>query len=453
MGSLVPGLELVIPVDADGPLLDPDVAPDVRVHVPYAVRPEAVETAVGPWMDKRNSVSIALEPLPADAFTPRQRSVDLALRAVHAWTLEPREILLEHALVDGPDGVQTDLTAAVWRTLADQLGGRRFAGAVDLGDDVHGWLFEGDNDLLDRPDTSLVVWTDHHPLGDARRVSLVLGSARMDASDVFGNASPVPFEDGAHQLVFDHSPVFVEGVDPKLIHFRHAMRIEPADLPTAHRGHEAHIVVANPWPSDIMVRLRIGESSMRVTPDDGELVIPSGEEARLPIQLIVPVGTARGTHWIEASVELRAEHRYRLNARLPITLDWPGIHSSVSWQLGPRRSGRADAARDLLVIQQVTNLTDETLNLDVALRAPGVPHMRRMIASLGPGMTASRAFQIPGGKQRLSNRRVWVTLSDRYGPNQITEVLRIPPLIRTDDGGPREDAEDAQPLVQEPTGR
>jgi hypothetical protein len=76
-----------------------------------------------------------------------------------------------------------------------------------------------------------------------------------------------------------------------------------------------------------------------------------------------------------------------------------------------------------------------------------------MIASLAPGMTASRAFQIPGGELRLSNRRVWVTLSDRYGPNQITEVLRIPPLIMTDDGGPREDSEDAPPLVQEPGGR
>lgn len=436
MAALVPGVELVVPVDADGPLLDPDAVPDVRIHVPYAVRPESIDTAAERWIEGRRSFSVALEPLPAESFAPRQRAVDLALRALHAWALEPTEVLLEGGLVDRPEGVRTDLTAAVWRTLADRLAGRRFAGTIDLGEDAHGWLFEGD-DHLEGHDACLVVWTDHEPLGGARRMALVLGVGRMIAYDIFGNGRPIPFVRGAHEVAIDHSPTFIEGVDPRLVHFRNTMRIEPKQLPTAHRAHDSAIVVHNPWPSDVVVKLEIDESGLGVMPESGRMVIAPGEEARMPIRLVVPVGAERGLHWIDATAELQAEHRYRLRVRMPIMLDWPGVHSTVSWQLGPRSNSRR--SRDLMVIQQVTNLTDETLNLDVAMRAPGVPHMRRLIASLAPGMTASRAFQIPDGERLLSGRRVWVTLGDRQGPNQVTEIVRVPPLLAPDASPDRTD--------------
>jgi hypothetical protein len=251
---------------------------------------------------------------------------------------------------------------------------------------------------------------------------MLLADGPVDVVDAFGNRHATLPTDGAHDIPLAARPVFVEGVDPRLVRFRASFRISPEYLTSRHQVHEGDVLLGNPWNDTISGTIRLRPpAGWRITPRIHTFSIQPGGQAKLPISLIFTNRMLTGSTFAEARVELIADREYDLSLRAPLEVGVKDLEFVAYWQRDHLREG----STDLIITESVTNTGNSGVTLTAFVSAPGISRQRRSIGGLGPGQTATRTFRLANGAKLLPGRRVRVGVITQDGA-RLNRSLEIP---------------------------
>jgi hypothetical protein len=420
MAGIVPEPVFILPWPAEYETAPRAVNHGYWFTVPFQVRPEALPAYAARWPIDDRPVFATLERLPADAYAPHDRAVDLMLRGLYGWRagLPRMAITAPWATRDHRAGITPDPSFAAWRTLADHLDGRVFGGELNVADGIRCWILTGPG----RNESALVAWSERaEPSPTTLRMLLAQGP--VEVVDAFGGRRDIEAHDGAHTIELESRPIFIEGVDAKLTAFRAAFGIEPSFLTARHQVHECELLVGNPWSVTISGTLRLrAPEGWRVTPATHRFTIaPRGTET-LPISVVFSQRAPTGGARLEGEVELIADREHRFRVHTHVTVGLESIEFAAHWRVARNEHTGAD---DLLVTQTVINNGDSPIVLYAYVSAPGLSRQRRPIGTLPPGQKAVRTFRLSDGARLLAGKRIRVGVIDGDGA-RLNRVMAIP---------------------------
>ena len=419
LSEFVPDPVILVPWSAEYDLAPLAAPHGYWINIPSFIAPEVLPEYAARWPIGTQDVYTTFERLDAGSYTPDQRVVDLMLRTLWGWRAGlPRMAITNPWSNGGPRGtVVPDPAFGVWRAMADRLDGRRFAGELPVAAGVRCWVLTGD----DPDDTALVAWNEQAQPDDAT-LSMLLASGPVDVVDAFGNRRPTLPDNGVHHIPLATRPVFVEGVDPRLVRFRASFRISPDYLTSRHQVHEGDVLLGNPWSDTISGTIRLRPpAGWRITPRIHTFSIEPGGEAKLPISLIFTNRLLTGSAFAEAQVELIADREYNISLRAPLEVGVQDLEFVAYWQ---RDTLRKDST-DLIITESITNTGNSGVTLTAFVSAPGISRQRRLIGGLQPGQTATRTFRLTDGARLLPGRRVRVGVITQDGA-RLNRILEIP---------------------------
>jgi hypothetical protein len=386
------------------------------LSLPASVPPGSIEGYAGRFRADRRPVFATLDALDG-RFAPADRVTDLVLRGLHAWRADVHGILVPAPWTAGAKPApQPEFPA--WRALARRLDGRRFEHEVPAEAGLRCWLLSGP-----APGSwSLVAWNESASAG--RELRLELAAGPVEVYDAFGNVRRVEPRDGLHAIPLGPRPVFIEGIDGVLAQFRAAMRIEPPFLDARHQVHDCELVVTNPWNETISGTLGLRPpAGWRVEPRLHRLDLRGGEEARLPVSIVIAQRTVTGPAVLEADVVLTGNGDRRLRVQVNVEAGVQGLEFAASWRID-----HAGSSADLVIDQSITNTTEEALSLTAYVTAPDIGRLQQAIGTLHPGQTVQRSFRLRDGARLLPGRSVRLGVIEQSGA-RLNRSLAIPQEI------------------------
>lgn len=450
LARLIPGVELAggwridLPADAAaGTGID---AASVLMPPWTANAPMADATA--PW---RNTAGVAVEyvldPLSTTHYTERDAAAELVRRTARLWSTQlggTETPAFDAAIAEpwkmeaGPHAVaRPGVAAATWRTIADQIRHRVFAGEWRIGRGLRCFIFAPTDGDADRGGL-LIAWREDAP-ADKAWLRAALGDAPVTVIDVFGNrhtVAPQTDEDGTHQI---HSvplaaePVFIEGIDTGLVRFLSSLAFDPSTIQSVAGEETYEVVISNPWDIPASGRLIITEPggydaaaqsrdrSWEITPRSLAFDVAAGETVRVPVTVSFSRAIEAGPIDIVFDTELVAEREYGwVRTSVPGEIALDGIEMEIAYRkpaVGP------DA--DLIVEATVTNTGQTTRSFDAFAFGPGMPRVRASIGSLEPGQSAVRYFPFPKAAAALRGQRVIVSITEASGSGRLTKGVDV----------------------------
>ena len=401
----------------------------LTMWVPYTVPHNSIAAYSATWPANMD-MSVALELAPLEAYGVEGRIRELAKRGVESWAASGVDV----AAIEMPwvwrserEGGPTPTSAfVVWRTLAEELAGRRYVGDLPLGDGLRVLIAERFDRAAESGSSGmLIAWNESAPEG-AGVIHAHLGQGAVRVCDVFGNEQVVESSDGKHTIALGRTPVFIEGVDGRLLRFRARMRLEPGFIETRAQRHDAEVVLENPWPTPIEGVMRIGDmDGWEVTPRVLRFSIAPGEEVRLPVSLTFGLNEAAGDREIMTEVALQADRRYPvLDMPLGVELGLSSVELSASYQYTVG-AGRGGIARDLVVTLVVTNTGTGEASYEAFAIAPGFAAREAPVTRLGVGESTVRRFIFDDGVESLRGKRVRVGLREVEGTGRLNRWLEV----------------------------
>lgn len=396
----------------------PGVARHVRV--PWAARPDAIAEHVAPWSAEKTIVTFELAP---DSITDRMRVDDLTMRALHAWRAGVRTMAIDLAWTRANINESRSPTlrgeAVAWREIGRSLNGRTFAGEIPMPAGLHGWLADGEH-------PALIVWSEN-VAGAPTSYDMLLSNSAVEAMDPFGRRRTLSPEGGTHHVPVTATPLFIEGIDVPLLRMMASARLEPGVLESRRSPQDVAIVLKNPFGVAMSGTVAISDQqSWDILPRGQPFSIPPGAESRIPIRIGLPRATTVGTTELAVRLEWMAGETYVTTLPMRLGVDWPDVEVDSSW----RYARAVDSGRiDVVVTVSVTNRSQRSLDLEAFALARDYTQTRRPILKLGPGETALRVFQFPGGARRLSGKNVFAGVSEMDGERRHTSQLLVPPLL------------------------
>lgn len=424
LADYVPRPRIFVPWSAERELAQSSAVQSFTIGVPYSVSYEGLAEYASRWSAAGDDVLAVFEALPREQYTPRRRVTDLMLRALHGWRAGiPRLGINAPWSYTDERHIQAmpDPAFPAWRSLAQHLHGRTFAGVLPLDDGSHCWILQGQS----TDDAALIVWCEGQSSSRSAVLHSQLASGPVTVIDAFGNQSIVEPVGGYHTINLDEMPTFVEGINRELVQFRGEFAIEPGFIPAVAAVHEHQIVLRNPWGIAVSGSLRVtGDGEWQLSPAVQEFSIQPHGEVRLPLSIIPERNILAGHKPLEADIALNADRAYKLQVKTDVEVGLKNIDLVSTWAIAHNVQTGQD---DLVISNVVTNKGGTTINLDVFLLAEGVSQNRRTIARLGAGSTAVRAFRIPNGAAILGGKQVRVGVAERDGVTRLNRVLAISP--------------------------
>lgn len=389
----------------------------LTVTLPAGTPLDAIEAYAEHWRG-RAEVTLTLDP--ATGPDRHDAAVELMKRAVMAWAAGAPRLAIERPWSVGSGSLgreQPEPTFAVWRQIAQRLGGRRVVGELPVADGARCLILDGPRG------GALVGWRDWADPEDAV-IETRLAETPVTIVDAFGNAAPAPVVDGLHRVQLDTTPIFVEGIDVPLALFRAGFRVEPAFLPAEARLHRVELELKNPWPMPISGVLRVVEpSSWKIEPRVVAFDIPASQTLRMPVDVSFGLGEEAGMKRLVIDAEVLADRKYpRVRATAPIELGLMETDVTPSFSFLPDAQGRLV---DMAVTLSITNNGTESVTLQAFTMAPGYPREQAPVSNLGPGESAVRRFVFPGGAEKLMGKKIRVGLIEVGGTGRLNRSLVI----------------------------
>ncbi|MHC4209573.1 MAG: hypothetical protein ACYSWT_07645 [Planctomycetota bacterium] len=422
MAGIVPQPVFLLPWPAEYEPVEAPVDRGFWMTVPYHVRPEALADYAAQWPVGDRPLFTTIERLPAGAYAPCDRAADLMLRGLYGWRagLPRMAITAPWACRDHRAGTMPDPSFAAWRTLADQLDGRTFGGALPVADGIRCWILAGSA----ARDTALVAWSERAE-PDAAVMRMLLAEGPVQVVDAFSGRRDVEPRDGVHTVDLGPRPLFIEGVDPGLAAFRAGFGIQPSFLTARHQVHECEMLLSNPWSNTITGTLRLqAPEGWRVTPRIHRFAVPPGQIEALPISVVMRPGAPTGGARIEGEVELIADRPYRLRVHANLNVGLENIEFAAHWRVDRNERTGTD---DLIVTQTITNNGPRPVALYAYVSAPGMSRQRHPVGNLTPGQKTVQTFRLPDGARLLAGKRIRVGVIDDDGV-RLNRIMAIPSL-------------------------
>ncbi|MHC5029010.1 MAG: hypothetical protein ACYTGR_19850, partial [Planctomycetota bacterium] len=428
LATLAPAADLIAPWPAEQPL-EPAAAivpHGYTISVPYETPPESLLEFSDVWRESPTDVSVRFV-LPGESlYGPHACVIDLALRALHGWRAG-----LPRMMIDAPwrtatstGGLMPTPAFGVWRTMADQLGNRRFIQELDLAGGSVAWLLEG----ASNDDAAIVAWLDRPSSPQDAVLRMFLGDGPISTVDIFGNRTPVPLADGVHTVHLGEEPTFIEGIDLRLAQFRAAFRMVPDVVPTSNQRHEHRFVLENPWDVAMTGSMRVtGDDRWAIKPRQYEFNVSPGETADLPVAIIPERNIVAGEKILNAHFDFNASGRFSFDAKIPVDVTMKDIELRHRWSLvDDQVTGRKNIVVQLTII----NHRDTAIDIDAfayaAIDEIGI--RRTTVGMLEPDTSTVQIFTMPDGAELLSGKTIYVGISERNRSSRLTEVMHLPNL-------------------------
>lgn len=347
---------------------------------------------------------VGLVPLDRRRYSLRERIVDLVGRMTEAKVHSAGGIFLPEPFDDdhgvmNEDGTVGELLLA-WRTTALALGGARYLGQLRLPGGSHNRVFSRGGEVV------VVAWSD-----EPRSEVLYLGDD-VRVTDVWGRTSRAGKVGEEQVIELGPLPVFVSGVNEAITRLRLAFRFARPRLPSVFgQPHENACQVRNFFGQAVEGRMRVLPSdNWKVTPDECELKLGSGEELTQPFELTMPLNATTGPRAVRVEFDIVADRRYVFSAYDQIDVGLGDVLIEIASQLG------ADGA--LEVVQRLVNHSDEPVSFRCHLFAPNRRRVRGQVLELGRGQDV-QTYRIPDGRE-LIGKVLWLRAEEIGGPRMLS---------------------------------
>lgn len=381
---------------------------------------------------------------PAELLGQRERVAEATLRVVAAWEQEATAVALDRPWTTGPGGdasrLMPDPVAGAVAQTARRLAGFRAAGRLPLPGGLRAAIFRPVNPENAAAPTGrggtppsgsssagetgvLVAWNEQAP--PERSFIEVAWGPGVRAVDVWGNAAAVSDVGGAEaggegvaprrvRVPLGDAPVFITGVDARMMSFRAGFAIDEPLLPARQTPHARTLTLSNPWPVTISGSLTVtGPVGWEAVPRQMNFTIPAGETAAFPVILRFPVSALAGSDLLRVRARFTARGRHDVTLSAPVELGLPGLDFEP--QLMVERSAGANGGLRAVVSCVVTNRGDTPASLGVFAALPGHPRQERLVPRLGPGEAVRRRFVFDDAAAALRDYEVSVGLRETSG--------------------------------------
>ena len=254
------------------------------------------------------------------------------------------------------------------------------------------------------------------------KIDMFLGKTPV-AIDVWGNRTSVPLRNGRHQLMLGRTPIFIEGIDPKLALFRAAFQIVPPFIESKQILHQRTLTLANPWPRTISGYMIIKEpQTWVIQPPRKYFSIASGQSTAVPISLRFPISEVAGPKKLVARFEFDATSEYMADVSTHMELGLRDVEFDADLSLTKNvQTGKVDA----IVVMLVTNTGDEVLSLRAFAHMSGYPREMKAIFGLQPRQSVARRFQFEDVAKTIHTTNIRVGLRELSGPAVLNKILSL----------------------------
>ena len=353
-------------------------------------------------------VAVELEALDDSLYGVDDRAADMALRLIEAWELGVGTIAVgppwwEHERNEGH--LQPDAMLPIWTTVTRQLGGRRSVGRFEPGPGITAMMLRGN-----RGD-AVIVWRSG-PDGDG--MMKLDETSGVTVTDVWGTKQAL----SGDRLAVGDSPLFIEGVDLRLMMFRAGFTVKPEMLRSVFARHEAEITMTNPWATTINGRIRMtGPESWDISPVFTNFTIAPGDSIQMPVTISFPTNEIAGDKRLTAHVSLDADRMYEIDVWAPIEVGLDDLEVESKLRV------RGD---DVVVTLRVTSHGGGVRSYYGFVLAPGMPRQQRIISTLAPGQSVVKTFVVQGGRTALAGEVIRSGVRQIDGPEVLNHVLNVP---------------------------
>jgi len=448
--SLAPGPQISLGWRADQspPVwIEDDVIQRFEVLLPRGLSPRSFGELIGAWGGVERpsgpALTLVIEPGETNQIGARAVADDVIKRGVEAWAVlgEDSDYLgLLSPWHQRPGAALSPSPAlAAWRTLTEQLAGRRITGMWDLGPGIRCLILSPVDGEDSGRSGALAIWADG-PEGHGRSLRALLASGEVTVVDTFGNTQNIMPTPGADSHFVQHivpvttSPVFIEGVNADLVTLQSSIRLNAPLIQSTPGQHRHTIELYNPSPTILIGKavvvspggLRPGQSlaerSWFVTPRTQAFRAQPGDWAELPIDLSFLPGVEAGP--MELVVDLLIESAPTpmwVRTRTPIELGLDEFEIELTLRISPD-------GNDALVEVTMTNTSDEDLQLEATAFARGYPRQRLPSVLLRPGQSLTRLTPpFAGAGERLAGQQIAVAVVDRVRRSRLNMSVTVPP--------------------------
>ncbi len=363
------------------------------------------EAAIGGLID---GGTILISPAPGH-WSNRDRLDAGARRILQAWRHGADRILVTASL----ERPVSPLDLA-WHVLGSALGGRRFVGELNTGATSHCWV------AADERGPVMVVWAD--VIGVEEIVEVPVGNGSFTVITADGAVETRSSRNGVLALPVGTTPKIVTSVDPVPVGVASSIQMIPDHLDLADRIHDVVLKFRNPNSRRLAGVVKIdAPDGWSFTP--AEPVVDAGprQMVELPVRIEWNGPQAAGVVDLPMSVEIDAFERIIVPIKVPITLESDSLEVDADWDLV--RKGDASFVR---VKTTIRNIGDRTMDLSIAVSAPGLLREQRSISALPPGGERTRALRLLTDIASIAGQTVRIEIRERGGPESLVYGMDIP---------------------------
>lgn len=386
---------------------------------PTTLPPASVLDLASTWQSF-GEITIQIETTNSYGTDQDANTIGLARRALRAWQTNPDRLSIAQPWRWRITRDQTHIAEptpefAVWSRLSEHLRGRRVVGELPIANGAVALVLDGE------AGGAIVAWNEWAQ-PERARLKAYLSSESVTVYDIYGNSTVVHPKDGAHEIAFSQSPVFIEGVDAALARFRAGFTVDPPRIESTVERHGLSLLISNPWPVVISGDLQIVQpATWNFAPQTFSFTIAPGEQARFPVQVSFGISEEAGSHTLRARVHLIANERYpTISVDAPIDLNLTGVEIIPSYQI------RRDTSGDSVVVTLlVINTGEEPTTLMTYAHAPGLKRQKAPISDLPPRGAAVRSFVFRHQADELKGSEVQVGVIESAGLGRLTRRITI----------------------------
>jgi len=356
-----------------------------------------------------------VQPLEADRFEHRPRSVEFVRRLVEARCSGVDTVFVPQPwhVEKTPNGpVVTPAEEIIFlRTLAGTLNGLTPTRQVWAGPGVRAWLFENQR----RTTGVLVAWTDAGATGNTQPLRVDVGDEARQI-DMWGNVTRPKTETDGSAFAAGPMPTVIAPVAPWRIKMLSDFAVdEPLFQPTVHE-HPRVLTFTNTLEEKLNGELELTASAgWRISPRRLPIDLAPGETARLDFTMRLPSNQAAGDYVLRGRLTGNGDDLPDIVLRAPLKVGAPGLEVSV---LAYRDGG------ELRVMQRITNRTGRTLDLRAFLISPNRGRETRTIRNLAAGQTAIREYGLDN-PSALAGKHIRCAVEQIGGALRHNTVLKL----------------------------
>jgi hypothetical protein len=317
---------------------------------------------------------VTLSPLPRSKYDYEDRARDLILRMIAAKIDGMKAIFASNPFDESrgllnKDGTPNDMFLP-WCITSKLISGAEYLGSIELPGGSSNHLFAYDDEAV------MVVWNEH-PTTE----SLYLGENAVRI-DPWGRETPLGFPKTTGEpqhVAVGPLPAFIKGIDRAIAQWRLQFSFEPDRLASMFgRRQNTEYQFANSFGQGVSGNLELHLPEVwDVRNKRLRFKLGTGDTLRQELGVVLHANASSGPQQVRIDFDLIADKQYRFSVYRTIQVGLGDVVAELDTWINDEGK--------LIVEQHLMNRTDERLDFNCYLFAPGRRRMRIQVFDIGPG--------------------------------------------------------------------